>query len=171
MPQRQGVANNRGGQSGDLPRTKPSKAIWLRSLLEMDRPNTMSVLLPVVLSVLTVLLFKYHATLRRFHLGTAPISISVTPFGNSTSIITFLYATSPSRMSRFSMVSTCRRIGYDYTDAGKVRDQHYSHISQNRLYHVALTPHPRQACVAHLAFVAHRGESCAGDLRSMAHPR
>ena len=81
-------------------------------------------------------------TSRRFHLGAATISISDTPFGHTTFILTFPFATSPSLTSQFSMVSTCRRIGCKNTavrpNAGKVRDQCYSHV-----LHIACIRAPR----------------------------
>ena len=87
----------------------------------MNRPNT-----HYVCTECTDCIACSSTTSRRFHLGTATISISVTPFGHTMSI-TFPSATSPSLTSQFSMVSTCRRIGFMNTavcpNAGKVRDQ------------------------------------------------
>ena len=127
MPQRQRMANNRGGQSRNLPRTKPSKAIWLCNLFEMNRPDAQHVCTLCTTVVCTDCTVQVPYTSRIFHLVTATISISDTPCGHTTSIITFPFATSPTLTSRFSMLSTCRRIGCKNTavclNAGKVRDQ------------------------------------------------
>ena len=70
------------------------------------------------------------------------------PIGHTTSIITSPFATSPNLMSRFSMVSICRRIDWKNTavcpNVGKVRDQYFSHI-----LHISCIRAPRSQVTAH----------------------